>query len=134
MQFARDAHHLLDLLHARQALSLAAPQVVLDADAHMQAHRDGHRVQRQHVAHQALDGQHCVLGAAVDELHQVARVRAVGTAADGHPVQHQRAGIDAAADQPLDRLQLADVILQNSPVVEVNRGSMKLRFAVDMLA
>ena len=37
------------------------------------------------------------------------RVRAVGPAADADPVQHQRAGVDAAADQSLDRFELAGV-------------------------
>ena len=46
---------------------------------------------------------------AADELHHVDRVRAVLAATDHHVVQDQRAGVDAAADQPLDGLELGDV-------------------------
>src|SRR2546421_1611924 len=58
-EFARQAHQLLDLLHgAHLGLAVLRPEVVLDAAAHMQAHRHAHHVDRQHVAHAALDGQH----------------------------------------------------------------------------
>ncbi|MDT4851137.1 hypothetical protein FQZ97_853080 [compost metagenome] len=109
VQFAGDTYELLDLLDTGHALALAPPQVVFDAATHVQAHGDGHGVQRQHIAHDALDGQHRVVGTAVDELHHVARVGAVGAAADADPVEHERAGIDATADDTLHGLQLSDI-------------------------
>src|SRR5262245_57603598 len=46
VELARESHLLLDLLHRGHALTLAPPEVVLDSDAHMQSHGDGHGVER----------------------------------------------------------------------------------------
>ena len=58
IQLARELHLLLDLLHRGHSLAFAAPQVVLDTDADVQPHGDRHRVERQNVAHDALDREH----------------------------------------------------------------------------
>ena len=109
MQFARKPHHLLDLLHRGHAFALAAPEVVFDAHAHVQAHGDRHRIQRQHAAHDAFDRQDCAVRDPADELHHVVGVRPVHAAADRRPVHRQRAGVDAAPDQALDGLELPHV-------------------------
>ena len=45
-----------------------------------------------------------------------------GAAADGHPVEHQRAGVDAPAHQALDRLELPDV---GEHEVRLDAGSLQ---------
>ncbi|MNL35771.1 hypothetical protein D3C87_1578190 [compost metagenome] len=109
MQLSGDAHHLLDLLDAGHAFALATPEVVLDAHSHVQAQGDRHRVQRQHMTHQAFDGQHGAGRHTANELHHVAGVGSVQTSTNADPVEHQRAGVEAAANQPFDRLELASI-------------------------
>ena len=92
-----------------QLLAEPAPEGVLVAAAGVQAHGDRHRVDRQDVAHDALERQRRAVRHPADELHHRVRVGAVEAAADGHPGEVERAGVDAAADQPLHGLQLRGV-------------------------
>ncbi|MCY1523477.1 hypothetical protein D9M68_583760 [compost metagenome] len=76
----------------------------------MQAHGDAHHVHGQHVEHRALHGDHRAVGCGAQEVGQVVDVRLVHAAADGHPVHHQRALVDAAADHAFDGLEAVDVV------------------------
>src|SRR5207344_413096 len=87
-----------------------SPEVVLDATAHVQPHRDGHHVDRQRVEHAALQGEHGAVGCGADEVGQVVDVGRVHAAADGYPVHDQRSLVDAAADHALDGLEGVDVV------------------------
>src|SRR5690242_9769942 len=83
-ELARDAHHLLDLLHRRHAFAFAFPQIVLDTHAHVQAERDSHGADRRHRAHERLDRQHGPVGAAAHEFEHVGRMATRIAAAEGH--------------------------------------------------
>ncbi len=55
-ELARDAHRLLDLADRRHSFAMLIDDRVLDSAARMQAHRERHRVERQHVLQQRFGG------------------------------------------------------------------------------
>ncbi|EDS99882.1 hypothetical protein BamIOP4010DRAFT_6597 [Burkholderia ambifaria IOP40-10] len=71
----------------------------------MQAQRHRDRVDRQHVLHQRFERDARAVRAAPHEFHEVVRIGAVEAAADADPRDVQRAAIDAAADDPFERLE-----------------------------
>ncbi|MDT4851550.1 hypothetical protein FQZ97_857340 [compost metagenome] len=75
----------------------------------MEAEGNGHHVQRQHVAHAGLQGQHRTVRAGAHEVGHVVGVWRVEAAADGYPGEDQRHVARAAAHHALDGVELGDV-------------------------
>src|SRR5262245_29948485 len=75
----------------------------------MQPHGDRHHVDRQHVAHRALQRQLGPVRHGTQEIGEVVDVRRIRTTADGYPVQTERSHVGAAADHPLEALETVDV-------------------------
>ncbi|MNZ82478.1 hypothetical protein D3C78_1011760 [compost metagenome] len=71
----------------------------------MQAHGQGHGVERQHVLEQRFCGQGAAIRRAVNEVEEVERIRAVEAATDADPGQVQRAHVIAAAHDALEGFQ-----------------------------
>ena len=54
--------------------------------------------------------EHGAVGNSAQEIGQVVNIGRIHAAADGHPVHHQRALVDATANEALDRLEAAHVV------------------------
>jgi hypothetical protein len=69
---------------------------------------DDNHVHRDDGAHDSLDRQHGAVWRSADQLKKIGRMGA-GSAASDADVEDQRTFVDAAPDQPLDRLELRHV-------------------------
>src|SRR5258707_11812820 len=61
----------LDLLHRRHALTIAAPEIVLNADTHMLAQNDPHRYRDRSNPHIAPEMDGCTLRFALEPVHPI---------------------------------------------------------------
>ena len=86
--------------------TLAVPEIVLDADAHVLAQDDRHRLGDRIDPHPGPEGDDRTLRFALEPVHPVERIVAAPAAAIHGDVRIQRAHVRTVADQPLHDLEL----------------------------
>ena len=99
-------HDRLDLLQRRHALTLAVPDIVLNADAHMLAQDERQRLGDRGDPHRGPERDDGTLRLALEPVHPIERIVAAPAAAVRGDVRVQGAHVDAVADQPLHDLEL----------------------------